>query len=540
MHSTPCTAAPARGRRARPLAAFILLLLSVPFSILPSQQAGAIEGRVTGANTALPLAGVVVRLDGTPRGTVTGADGRYRIDGVPAGTAVVVAHRAGLVTARRPLTIAPGQTLTADFALADQALLIAPTVVSAAREITRRADASITIDVLDGGEVRRSRAAHPAELLNRLPGVHVSQLSGEGHSMAIRQPITTKPMYLYLEDGIPTRPTGFFNHNALYEVNIPQSNGIEVLKGPGTALYGSDAIGGVVNVLTRPAPVHPSVEASVEGGAYGHGRLLATGGTTAGRHGVRADVNLTRADGWRDQARYERQSGTVRWDYASPGGLTVRTVLTGSLIDQQDVPSIGQALFDTLPEFNRAPIAFRKVQALRLSSAIETERGATLWSVTPFARYNVLELLPSWQLTFDPQLWDTRSRSIGLLAKVRHDLQPLHARVIAGVDLDLSPGSFLARQAVTTPQQGVWSSYTLGDTHYDYDVTYRAASPYVQAELTPLPKLRLDVGLRWDAVGYVYRSRLTPLQTGAHRRPADTTLTYSRVSPKIGVVYEAR
>lgn len=55
--------------------------------------------------------------------------------------------------------------------------------------------------------------------------MHVSDLSGEGHSMAIRQPITTKPMYLYLEDGIPTRATGFFNHNALYEVNIPQSGG---------------------------------------------------------------------------------------------------------------------------------------------------------------------------------------------------------------------------------------------------------------------------------------------------------------------------
>jgi outer membrane receptor protein involved in Fe transport len=87
--------------------------------------------------------------------------------------------------------------------------------------------------------------------------VYVSQLSGEGHSMAIRQPISTKPLYLYLEDGIPTRATGFFNHNALYEVNIPQSGGIEVLKGPGTASYGSDAIGGVVNVLTRPAPASP-------------------------------------------------------------------------------------------------------------------------------------------------------------------------------------------------------------------------------------------------------------------------------------------
>src|SRR5215213_5757159 len=122
--------------------------------------------------------------------------------------------------------------------------------------------------------------------MKRIPGVYVSQLSGEGHSMAIRQPITTKPMYLYLEDGVPTRATGFFNHNALYEVNVPQSGGVEVLKGPGPALYGSDAIGGIVNVLSRPAPPTPSAEASLEGGAYGYGRLLATGGFMRGGDGV--------------------------------------------------------------------------------------------------------------------------------------------------------------------------------------------------------------------------------------------------------------
>ena len=82
---------------------------------------------------------------------------------------------------------------------------------------------------------------------------------------AIRQPITTNPVYLYLEDGIPTRSTGFFNHNALYEINVPQAGRIEVFKGPGTALYGSDAIGGIINVSTRA----PSYDPSVLGGGGG-------------------------------------------------------------------------------------------------------------------------------------------------------------------------------------------------------------------------------------------------------------------------------
>ena len=122
-----------------------------------------------------------------------------------------------------------------DFSLAEVAAVIAPTVVSATREVQRRTDQSATIDVLEGAAIREVRAAHPSGIMQRLPGVHATQLSGEGLSMAIRQPITTKPMYLYLEDGVPTRSTGFFNHNALYEVNLPQAGGLEVLKGPGTA-----------------------------------------------------------------------------------------------------------------------------------------------------------------------------------------------------------------------------------------------------------------------------------------------------------------
>ena len=98
-------------------------------------------------------------------------------------------------------------------------------------------------------------AHHPAEIVNRTPGVYVSNFGGEGHMTAIRQPITTKPVYAFLEDGVPIRSTGFFNHNALYEINIPQADRLEVIKGPGTAIYGSDAIGGVVNVFTRdPSP----------------------------------------------------------------------------------------------------------------------------------------------------------------------------------------------------------------------------------------------------------------------------------------------
>jgi outer membrane receptor protein involved in Fe transport len=504
---------------------------------LGAQALASVAGRVTLVGD--PAADVAVFLVGTTRGTTTDGDGRYRISGVAPGRFTIAAQRVGATTARSTIDLAAGQSLTVDLALESAAKVIAPMTVSATRELRRRDEGSATIDVLDGAEVRRTHAAHPSGLMNRLAGVHVSELSGEGHSMAIRQPITTKPMYLYLEDGIPTRATGFFNHNALYEVNIPQAAGLEVLKGPGTALFGSDAIGGVVNVLTRPAPLAPSMEASLEGGAFGYGRLLLSGGATSGAHGVRADLNVTRGETWKQEAPFRRESGTVRWDAVGIGGWTARTVLTGSHVNQQDVPAIGAAAFDTSRAMNLAPIAYRRVKALRLSSAIERDLGAAVWSVTPYARSNSMELLPSWQLTYDPQTWDTKNTSLGVLAKYRRDFASFGARLIAGTDAEVSPGSFFAQRAVVTRSGAsrAFTSFTPGETQYDYDVTYRNASPYVHAEISPVPALRLDAGVRADFSGYSYETRLAPLDTGAHRRPMSTTRSYTHLSPKLGATF---
>ena len=504
--------------------------------------AGSIEGTVTDARTGAVVADAMVRVDSTRLGAITDEAGRFRIHQVPAGHASLTVSRVGY--ARRSVDVTVNGAVRVDVSLGAEAAVLSPVVVSATRERQRRADASATIDVLDGAEIRRTRASHPSQILNRVPGVHVSDLTGEGHSTAIRQPITTKPMYLYLEDGVPTRSTGFFNHNALYEVNIPQAAGVEVLKGPGTALYGSDAIGGVINVLTRPAPVAPTVEASVESGVDGYRRLLATGGATRGGNGLRVDLNATAGDGWKEASRFTRTSGTARWDFFGSRGLTARTVVTATGVEQHDVATLSADEYRDTPALNKSPIAFRTVNALRASTALELDRGASLWSVTPYARHDALSLIPSWQLSYDPQLWDTRNYSLGALAKYRRDFAPLRARVIVGADVDYSPGTFTA-DGVTLTKSGdgnrVWSDYAVGQRQYDYDVSYRQLAPYVHTEATVLPRLRLDAGLRYDASGYTYHTNLPPLDTAraAHKRPADTDVSYRHLSPKLGLTFDA-
>ncbi len=502
----------------------------------------SLSGSVRDARTSQPIPDAIVQLVEARRIVASGQDGSWSFDNVANGTYSIRARRLGyeeIVISVRTDTMR-GRSI--DIRLVEVASVVAPVVVSATRERQLRTESSATIDVLDGGSMRLARASHPAQVMKRISGVYVTQLSGEGHSMAIRQPISTKPMYLYLEDGVPTRATGFFNHNALYEVNLPQSGGMEVLKGPGTALYGSDAVGGVINAITRGAPLTPQVEASIEGGSYGWQRAMISGGTSTANHGIRADLNLTKMEGWRSAAPYDRQSGTLRWDARLSEALSARTVVTASDIDQVDVFAQSDAQFQKRDPINRSPIASRHVEALRWSTAIEHSTAYRALSITPFARRNVLNLLPFWQLTYDPQIWETYNTSLGVLVRARQDFDHWRTRVVAGADIDRSPGTFVAKQAVLgTTGEGAartFSTYTVGNTQYDYAVTYMQASPYVHVETSPLSPLRFDLGARYDVMSYDYTTNLEPIATGSHRVPESQKRSYSRLSPKVGVTWD--
>lgn len=530
-----------RARRfAVALAAPVLVALMLAAAPAAAQQAGTLEGTVVTAAAGEPVAGATVQLEGA-RQAVTDAAGRFRIGGLPAGAYTVVARRVGFADGRASAQVAAGGTSSVRIALAEQSLLLDEVVVvSATREVRRLAETPATVGVVSGAELRAARPAHPAEVMGQVPGVWVSATGGEGHTTAIRQPKTTNPVYLFLEDGVPTRSTGFFNHNALYEINVPQADRIEVLKGPATALYGSDAIGGVINVESRAPTAGRTAEAYAERGAFGWSRVLASAGGMRGGDGLRADLNLTKTDGWRTGTAYDRQSATLRWDRSLGGGRSLKTVMTFSRIDQQTAGASTLRADDyaSNPTANYTPISYREVRAFRLSAAYERAGGRTRLSVTPFVRWNTMELLPNWSLSYDPTVYTTGHRSLGVLARYRVDLDELRTRVIGGVDVDLSPGGRQEDSVAAVRDGSTWRSYTTGPRLYDYRVTFHGVSPYLHAETAPFDGFRLTAGLRADFVGYDYDNRLDALQTGRHRRPEDTGVSYAHLSPKLGATYE--
>jgi len=421
--------------------------------------------------------------------------------------------------------------------------------VTGTREETLRAETSETVGQINNKELQVTKPAHPSEIMERVPGVHINVTGGEGHMTSIRQPISTQPLYLYLEDGIPTRSTGFFNHNALYEVNVPQASGIEITKGPGTALYGSDAIGGVINVITEAPPIEPELKLSLEAGEFGWRRLLTSTGKSWDDDGLRADINLTHTDGWRDATDYDRASATIRWDHFLQSGASLKTLLSTSNIDQQTAGSsrISEDDYNNNPTENYTPISYREVKATRISTAYEKESHNTLLSLTPYVRNNFMEYMPNWSFSYDPSIKETESNSLGLLAKYRIDFKPLRTRLIFGADIDYTPGSRLEYSIDAVKTGDIYTSFTTADKIYDYDVTYQAVSPYVHVETSPSENWRFNAGLRYDNLQYDYTNNMAdgalvvnPSSTRfpvTYNHPVDAKVDFAHFSPKLGAAY---
>src|SRR5690606_15498625 len=147
-----------------------------------------------------------------------------------------------------------------------------------------------------GGETDFIDPVQPAEALNRLPGVGIQQGSGAEHLTAIRSPVLTggagAGSFLYLEDGVPMRAAGFANVNALMEAMDEVSGGIEVVRGPGGARYGSNAEHGLINFLSRPPSPEGDAELTLRGGPHDFYKSSGTASRTlsgegASTHGVR-------------------------------------------------------------------------------------------------------------------------------------------------------------------------------------------------------------------------------------------------------------
>jgi outer membrane receptor protein involved in Fe transport len=428
---------------------------------------------------------------------------------------------------------------------------LAPVTVTGTREQTLLSETPSAVGIISRKAIEQTRPSHPQQLLGQIPGVAIGVTNGEGHTTAIRHGFTTSPLYLFLEDGIPIRATGNFNHNALYELNIPSAGAVEVVRGIGSALYGSDAIGGTINVLTRTPREKSGADLSIEGGSFGWARLLA--GIDSGRIGrsaLRADLNITHTDGWRERTAYDRQSANLRWDYERDDATLIKTIFGATHIDQQTGANspLPLSMYLNSPTTNLRSPAYRIVDAVRLSSAIERDigQGQTV-TVTPYFRDNRMELNGTFNFscsgaTCTGRIEDTSVQSFGLMLRYRKNIDDAaRTRVISGLDLDYSPSRRtedriqLRDDATGTGAARNFTGYDTVGRSYEYKVLYQSVAPYAHIETSPTERLRLTAGLRYDYARFDLDNQLA---TSAHANGffqlPDSVRSFTRLSPKLG------
>jgi iron complex outermembrane recepter protein len=433
-------------------------------------------------------------------------------------------------------------SLVLGLAVVPQALAapVEDVTVTATREETRRFDMPESTGVLAESLIEEVRPVHPSDIMERIAGVHQVWLAGDHHTTVIRQPINFNPVYLYLENGVPTRSTGFFETNALFDVNMPQARRVEVTKGPGTALYGSDAIGGVINVLTRMPTQETEGSISLEASTHEYYRALLSASGTSGKHGFRADINVAKDEGWRDHTESDRQLGTFTWTIAASDRVNITNVLLLARVDQESSGSnLSRENWLDNPTLNTIPIAGRKVESVRFHSLIDVQMKDAVLSLTPYFRYNRVELMPSFALSFDPHQYDMRGQSVGVLAKYRRDISE-NFRLIVGVDVDHSWGSRLDYSLAPERIDGIYETFDIVDTVYDFNVKMTSLSPYAHAEWQMTERLRMTAGIRFDYVEYDYTNNLDTLidPTARHNRPGDQKVDFDHFTPKVGFTYD--
>ena len=239
-----------KGRRPARLSLSLGLGLVGAFLAPSSLSAGRIQGVVFDAGSGRPLAQAGVAVS-PGKGTVTDSLGRFGI-ALPPGHYQVEAGRIGYVTRSRQVELLPEETLRLDFALEARPLSQPATLVTATGRPKSAAEMTVPVAILPREAIELSGAENVAGLLEDMAGLNVhSSLYGYlgSPSGVMIQGIDPKRV-LILVDGerVIGGPGGVIDLAKLPVCNVDR---IEVVRGPHSALYGSEAMGGVVHVLTR-------------------------------------------------------------------------------------------------------------------------------------------------------------------------------------------------------------------------------------------------------------------------------------------------
>ena len=240
-------------------------------------QGTALTGRVIDAQGAgIPGADVrLAREDGTvTRHAVSEGTGEYRIGDVPAGVFVIEVGKGGFRRRTDVITVTAGVSATMNVALEVAGIDDAVVVTAAGLpQVTQETSKAIT--VIEAEDIQLRNEYTLSEIVRFTPGVQVRNSGGPGQATSMRIRGLRPDATAVLVDGMRFRDASTIQADAtsfLSTLNFVAADRVEVLRGSGSSLYGTNAVGGVVNIVTRPGGGSLRGEGQVEGGSLGHVR----------------------------------------------------------------------------------------------------------------------------------------------------------------------------------------------------------------------------------------------------------------------------
>ena len=327
---------PLRGFLVQALRGLMVIAISaLVASTATSQTTTSIRGHVTDERNA-SVAGAEVRLiprTGTTVLAATNANGDFAFTNIVSGDYLLEIRASGFASVVLPITIASGQSLTKDVALSVEA--VNETVTVTPNGTTQRVDeTSKSITVLDNRTIETKREIGLSESLRGTPGVRVQQQGSPGALTSVRLRGQRTFDTAVLLDGLRVRDAGDINGSAvpLFADLVPGDlDRIEVLRGSGSSIYGTNAIGGVINLVPATIGGDRHFEFGFDGGSLAlfRERLKGSGGI-----GSRAGFSfaLSREDvrhGVDGQDQYGNTAGSGRLQISPTRSSTLSATFYG-------------------------------------------------------------------------------------------------------------------------------------------------------------------------------------------------------------------
>ena len=420
-------------------------------------------------------------------------------------------------------------------------------IISGNNELQKRTEVPVAIDVISKTQINDTKASRLDMLVNKVPGVFMVDLGNEQHSMSVRQPLGYNNLFLYLEDGIPIRTVGDFNHNALIEINQASLQRIEVIKGPASSLYGSEAVGGALNFITQSPSPFLSGKVQAEAGTRGYKRTDFSISNTHKKLGVYfggyyADQNQ-KVD---LHNNFNKLALTLRADYDF--NPTTKLVNVADYINYKtdQIGGLDSAHFYDKDYISFYRFTYRKVDAFRYRSTLSKKwNDNNQTNFTVFYHRSSIGQNPFYRIadvTGDPskakgQINVDAFNSYGTLIQHTMKLNSIHAKWITGLSADYSPATYHANFiSIDKDVNGVYYQYQTTDSVLtDYKVGLLNTAAYTQLEYNPVSKLRFVLTARYDRLDYNFDNHLPP---GAYSGAPDAKNHFDHFTPKAGLTYD--